>query len=484
MIHTLIGAEAFRRGSDLYFERFDGQAVTTDDFVACMAEASGTDFTQFKRWYSQAGTPRVKVTGQFDSGSGEYRLTFSQSCPPTPGQEVKEPWVIPMKMGLLDGQGRDMPIETDGDYNPETQVLTLTEAETSVSFRNLGESPVPSLLRDFSAPVRLYFNYRDEELAFLATKDTNGFNRWDAIQQLYLNSILSMAAEIRDGKSPGVSKSLLDAVSAIAGDAGLSPAIRTAMLKLPGYAILKDAVDEVHIESLVAARKAVISAVASRYRDIWRSLTERLAGKGEYQFNADEAGRRSLQGLSLWYWVKAGDQSAYDYADELYRRATNQTDRGNALQAAMAGEDHSLQDELLGHFYEQWKGDTQMVEQWLSLQASAPGAKPSDIEKLMQHTAFDLKNPNKVRSVIGGFARNTEAFHDEAGEGYQVVSKVIGQLNAINPQIAARLVTLFSDWKRFEPGRRAMMETALKNILATPNLSSDVFEMAQRALKD
>ncbi len=483
MIHTLIGPELFRQGSDLYFERFDGQAVTTDDFVACMEEVSGRDLTQFKRWYTQAGTPRVQVAEHFDSDTGEYELTFRQSCPATPGQSKKEPFVIPMKMGLLDTEGRDMPINTDADYNPDTQVLTLTQTESKVVFRGLTEKPIPSLLRDFSAPVRLRFDYRDEDLAFLAKNDANGFNRWDAIQQLYLRAILGMADDEYAGKNAQVPSALLDTVAAIAGDASLSPAIRAAMLTLPGYAILKDAVDEIRIEHLISARKAVINAVAVRYRDIWRSLTEGLIGKGEYRFDSSEAGRRSLQGLALWYWLKSGDQAAFDFAAELFHQATNQTDRANALKAVLAGEDHALQDELLEHFYERWQQDTQMVEQWLSMQASAPNIGAVDIEKLMEHPAFDIKNPNKVRSVIASFAMNVESFHDKTGQGYELVADMISRLNGINPQIAARLVTIFSDWKRFEPKRRAMMEGTLKTILATPNLSPDVFEMTERALK-
>lgn len=483
MIHTLVGPERFREGSDLYFERFDGQAVTTDDFVACMEEVSGRDLTQFKRWYTQAGTPRVAVTDAFDADTGEYRLFFRQSCPPTPGQSKKAPFVIPIKMGLLGADGEELAIQTTADYNTDTQVLTLTDSETEVVFTGLSEKPIPSLLRDFSAPVRLHFDYTDEQLAFLARNDTNGFNRWDAIQQLYLKAILAMAEDGRQERSVQVPGIVLDTVATIAGDTELSPAIRTAMLTLPGYAILKDAVDEIHMDSLIAARRGTVDAIASRFRDIWRSLTEGLSAKGDYVFNADEAGRRGLQGLALWYWLKSGDQAAFDFAADLYHQAGNQTDRANALRAVLAGEDHALQEALLEHFYEHWQNDTQMVEQWLSMQASAPNTRAADIEQLMEHPAFDIKNPNKVRSVIAAFAMNEESFHDQTGEGYELVADMISRLNSINPQIAARLVTLFSDWKRFEPKRRAMLESTLKTILATPDLSADVFEMTERALK-
>jgi len=483
MIQTLIGEDAFRKGSDLYFERFDGQAVTTDDFVACMAEVSGRDLSQFKRWYSQSGTPRLAVKDSFDADAGEYRLTFTQSCPPTPGQDEKEPFVIPVKLGLLGADGQDLPITTDADYNADTQVLTLTEAETTVTFTGLSEKPVPSLLRDFSAPVRLSFDYADDQLAFLARNDANGFNRWDALQQLYLRTILRLAEDHRAGREITVPGILLDTVSQVAGDAELSQAIRARMLSLPSYAILKDAVDEIHIEALIAARRKVVDRIASGNRDLWRSLTESLSSSADYVFNAEEAGRRDLQGVALWYWLKAGDQAAFDFSADLYRQAGNQTDRSNALRAVLAGDDQALQDEMLSSFFERWKGDNQMVEQWLSLQAAAPGVSSADIEALMQHQAFDVKNPNKVRSVIGGFAGNTECFHDAEGAGYQLVADMISKLNALNPQIAARLVTLFADWKRYEPQRRTLIQNALKSILSTPDLSRDVFEMAERALK-
>lgn len=483
MVHTLLGAETFRKGSDLYFERFDGQAVTTDDFVACMEEVSGQDLTQFKRWYSQAGTPRVEVTEKWLENEGEYQLSFRQHCPATPGQTEKLPFVIPIKLGLLNDQGEECEIHTDADYSSETQVLTLRDETTVARFRKLTSKPVPSLLRDFSAPVKLGFAYSDEALAFLAQKDTNGFNRWDAAQQLYLKAILSMAKSKQLGKSMKVPSAVLDTVAAIAGDVELSHAKRAAMLALPGYPILKDAVDDIHIESLIAARKHLASTLARQFRDLWRSLTERLSSDEAYRFDATESGRRKLQGLCLRYWLNAGDQSAFDYAAELYRRATNQTDRVNALRAILDGDDKALQASLLENFYDQWRTDTQMVEQWFSLQTSGQSITAARVRELMQHEAFDLRNPNKVRSVVLTFAHNVQAFHDPEGEGYRLLAETISELNTINPQVAARMVNVLADWKRFAEPVRSRLEQALQQVLATPDLSQDVFEMTERALK-
>ena len=361
--------------------------------------------------------------------------------------------MIPVKLGLLGADGNDLPIHTSANYNAGTEVLTLADETTEVVFTGVSERPVPSLLRDFSAPVKLSFGYSDEQLAFLAANDANGFNRWDALQQLYLRAILSMATEHRAGRSMTPPSVLVETVANVAGDASLSHAIRASMLTLPGYAILKDAVDVVYIDDLIAARKHLVKTLATRYRDIWRSLTEKLSSEAPYEFNAEESGRRQLQGLSLWYWLKAGDQAAFDFAAQLYASATNQTDRSNALRAVLAGDAEALQQSLLSDFYEHWQSDTQMVEQWLTMQAGTPGMTVTGIETLMQHPAFDIKNPNKVRSVIVGFAMNTESFHDARGEGYALLAKVVQQLNALNPQLAARLVTLLSDWKRYDADR-------------------------------
>ncbi|MHA7878169.1 MAG: aminopeptidase N [Saccharospirillum sp.] len=483
MLHTLLGAETFRQGSDLYFERFDGQAVTTDDFVACMEEVSGQDLTQFKRWYSQAGTPRVDVSEQWQAQDGTYQLVFRQHCPATPGQSEKLPFVIPVKLGLLNAQGEDCAIDTDAQYNPETQVLTLREAETRVTFRGLDAKPVPSLLRDFSAPVKRQFDYSDESLAFLAQNDTNGFNRWDAAQQLYLRAILSMAQAHQRGNALKVPAIVLDTVAAIAGDANLSCAKRAAMLTLPGYPILKDAVDVIHIDALIAARKHLVTTLARQFRELWRALTERLTSDADYRFDAAEAGRRRLQGVCLRYWLAAGDQSAFDFSADLYAKASNQTDRVNALRALLDGEDQSLQQSLLDDFYERWHADTQMVEQWFALQSSSPGMTAARVRELMQHPAFDLRNPNKVRTLVLSFAQNVQAFHDPQGEGYRLLADIIAELNTLNPQVAARMMNVLADWKRFAEPVRGRLEQALRLILATPNLSQDVFEMAERALQ-
>lgn len=478
MLHTLVGEEKFRQGSDLYFERFDGMAVTTDDFVACMEEVSGQDFTQFKRWYTQAGTPTVEVTQDYDADAKRYTLTFKQNCKPTPGQSEKLPFVIPVRMALLDTSGQELPIQCDGDFNPDTQVLTLTDETTVVSFEKLASAPVASLFRDFSAPVRTRFERPDADQLVLATKDPNAFNRFDAVQQIYLETILGLAS----GDITEIPTKVDDVIQAALSDTGLSNAIKATLLKLPTYPMLVDNSDMIDASRLIAAREQLLNHLASGYFASWTELSQSLASAEPYRFGATEAGRRELQGLALQYWVKGGNDDAVNYAEALYRAANNQTDRQNGLLAVLKSDDTDRKDALLAHFYRQWKDDTQMVETWLAFQAGATDVTVDQLKALMTHEAFDIKNPNKVRSVLGQFAANFKSFHDDDGEGYRFLAEQIRALNAINPQVAARFVKPLENWRRFSEARGQMMKAALSTILETENLSPDVMEMAQKAL--
>ena len=479
MLHTLLGESQFRQGSDLYFERFDGMAVTTDDFVDCMAEVSGQEFSQFKRWYTQAGTPVVEIREDYDADLALYRLTFTQSCPATPGQSDKQPLVIPVKMALLDAAtGQALPIDCDGAYNADTQVLTLTEAVTRVTFRHLTSRPVPSLLRDFSAPVRVRLALSDAALLLLAQHDENAFNRFEAVQQVYLDTLLKLTRGELDAIPALVDTVVLSVLS----DDRLSDALQAVLLSLPSYQMMMDNLDQVDANAVVAARDRLKQHLAHQYQDHWSSLSQSLASADDYDFNAEEVGRRELQGLALHYWVLTDDKMALNCAEALYRAAQNQTDRLNGLKAVMASQDVDRQQRLLAHFYRHWQQDTQMVETWLVLQASAEGMTVADIVQLMAHDAFDFTNPNKVRSVLGAFTQNFKAFHDAQGEGYEFISQQIIALNAINPQVAARFVGVFERWRKFAPERGAAMQSALKSVLETESLSSDVLELVQKTL--
>ena len=478
MIRTLIGEVMFRKGSDLYFQRFDGQAATTDDFVACMAEVSGRDFSQFKRWYVQAGTPKVVVSEQFDANAGQYSLTFQQSCAPTPGQSEKLPFIIPVKMALLDHQGQPLSVKTDADYNADTEVLTLTEAETTVHFTGLTEKPVPSLFRDFSAPVRVQLALAEADQMVLAQRDPNAYNRFDAVQTIFLQSLIT-AVEQKQAQIPPVVRSV---VSSILEDEQLSPALKANLLRLPSYPQLLDNLTVVVPAELVQARENLRDFIAREFATQWAQLTQALASAEDYQFNADEAGRRELQAIAMYYWVATGAPEAVTFAEALYRAANNQTDRLNGLSAVLESNDRDRKTMLLAHFYRQWSSDTQMVETWLSLQSSAAGVTLERIRELMAHEAFDLTNPNKVRRVLGGFAANFKQFHDTNGAGYQFIAEQIKALDQVNPQTAARFVTVLETWRKFAPAHAKQMQAALSDILTAESISPDVLEMTQKAL--
>lgn len=478
MLHTLLGEKTFRAGSDLYFSRFDGMAVTTDDFVACMAEVSGLDLTQFKRWYTQAGTPEVNVREQFEPDKNEYTLTFEQSCKPTPGQTEKLPFVIPVKMALVDAQGQELPIKCDGDFNTDTGVLVLSEQTHKVTFNNINEKPVPSLFRDFSAPVRVSFAMDKKDLVTIAQNDTNTFNRFDAVQKIMQHDILA----IYNGETDQVSDTVLEIVSSVLEDSDLSYAIKANMLLAPSYQLLMSQIDKVDAAKVIAARDKFKQTLADKFKSKWVELTHQLASIEAYQFNAQESGRRELQALALANWVRTNDVDALQSAEAMYRAAQNHTDRMNGLRSVLLSADDGRKSSLIAHFYRHWQNDTQMVETWFAVQAGSPTVNVDQLRELMKHDAFDIKNPNKVRSVVGAFAMNFEAFHDNEGRGYRFVAEQIIRLNAINPQIAARFVKTLENWRVFHADRAEMIKQALRQILATENLSGDVKEVAKKAL--
>ncbi|TXR53875.1 aminopeptidase N [Reinekea thalattae] len=479
MINTLIGEDLFRKGSDLYFERFDGCAATTDDFVACMQEVSGYDFTQFKRWYTQAGTPTVVVSQHYDAEQQQYQLSFSQSQKPTPGQSEKLPMVIPVKMALLNAQGDELAIDCDADFNQQTQVLTLTEAQTTVTFSGVSEQPYASLFRDFSAPVRVEFELSEAELLLLASKDKNAYNRFDAVQKIYLDTLIAMIKN-GDNQTPSL---VLDVVRASLADNALSPAIKSLMLALPSYQLLVDSLQQkVDADALVAARQAMKQSIANSFKAEWAELTLSLQSEQAYQFNAEQAGRRELQALTLSYWAETGDAAALDFAKALYQQANNQTDRLNGLKAVLDNGSDALVSDLLDDFYQRWHEDTQMVETWLLLQASAKGVTIDTIKALMQHEAFDITNPNKVRSVLAGFMNNFTSYHQKDFSGYDFIAQRIIQLDAINPQVAARFVTALENWKVFSGQRAEAMKQALQSIADSQGRSPDVSEKVEKAL--
>ena len=485
MIATLLGPEDFRKGTDLYFERHDGQAVTCEDFVLAMEAASGRDLGQFRRWYSQAGTPRLQVHEHWDEASREYQLTFVQSCPATPDSDDKQPFVIPVELGLLGDAGAlplhsaALPDLVESDDNT-TAVLELTQAEQTVTFTGLPERPVPSLMRGFSAPVKLNFDYSREQLAFLMSHDEDGFCRWDAAQQL----AVSVIHEAQD-ETVTVDPLLLDAYSRLLADTQLDPAMVAEMLRLPSENYLAEIADSVDVFAIHRGRQRVRAALCEALAQPLMQRYQELTSAVPYQPSAEQIADRSLRNSCLAYLACTGDEEGLRLARQQFDGATNMTDQQAALVTLVNNGSDSQRQQILDEFYEQWRAETLVVNQWFQVQALCPDSDNlGRVQKLMQHPEFDLRNPNKVRAVIGAFcSANPVNFHQVDGAGYQFLADQVLALDALNPQIASRLLGPLTKWRRYAQGSQ-LMRAALERVAASAELSRDVYEVVSKSLRD
>lgn len=480
MIHTLLGPELFRKGSDLYFERHDGQAVTTDDFVKAMEDASGRDLTLFRNWYSQAGTPVLDITDSFDPATGTYRLNVSQSCPATPESEHKQPFHIPLAIGLLDGEGQDQ-VLADGQT---TQVLDLTDYEQTFTFEGLKEKPTPSLLRGFSAPVKLNYPWTQDQLTLLIANDSDGFNRWDAAQTLATGLIEALIEDLQAGRPLVLDASLIDAYRAVLDDVALDPAMVAKTLTLPGEAYLAERAAVVDVHAIHTVREFVRKRLAVELAEQWRRIYETLKSDKPYSPDASEIARRSLKNLAMQYMMATGSEEALALAEQQFADADNMTDQQAALACVVHSPFQDAAQQVLKQFYQQWRNESLVVNQWLTVQASNP--QPGTlalVESLLEHEAFDIRNPNRVRALLGGFCgQNPVNFHAEDGRGYQFLAAQIIRLNELNPQIAARLITPLTRWRKYDVARQLQMKQALQEILDSGELSKDVFEVVSKSL--
>ncbi|SFM24108.1 aminopeptidase N [Ectothiorhodospira mobilis] len=485
MIQTLVGREGFRRGLDLYFQRHDGQAVTTEDFVRAMEDATGRDLGPFRLWYEQAGTPRLEVDGHHDAATATYRLTVRQSCPPTPDQPEKRPMHIPLRMALLDPSGRPLPLrlhgDGDGEAPPVERVLDVTEAEQTFVFQGVEAPPVPSLLRGFSAPVKLQFPYTHEDLAFLMAHDGDDFNRWEAGQQLAVKVLLAQVRALQAGEEPRLDPALEAAFARVLEDEALDAALVAEALTLPGEGYLAEQMEVVDVDAIHRARRFTRQALGRALAGRWRARHDALAdSRGG---DAVAMGRRRLRDLCLAYLCAPGEKEALALARSRYEQAQDMTGTMGALRALM---DHPgpERDEALADFEARWRQDPLVLDKWFALQAAsgAPGTRER-VEALMAHPGFSLRNPNRVRALLGTFAMgNPVHFHAADGEGYRLVTEAILELDALNPQVAARLATSLVRWRRFDAARQERMRAALERIVARPGGSPDVYEVASRAL--
>ncbi|MDA8159674.1 MAG: aminopeptidase N [Desulfobacteraceae bacterium] len=489
MLHTILGEDGFKRGMRLYLDRHDGGAATTDDFVTAMEEAltetpipgGPKDLRQFRRWYRQAGTPRLIISSDYDQNKACYRLVIRQQASPRAG-EHPELLHIPVRLALLDDTGRELPLrQADGPEAPPETVLHLREAEQSYTFTGMKQRPVPSLLRGFSAPVRLEYRYEDAELRFLLLHDSDPFNRYEAGQRLFIKEILALAAR---GQEMVCDPALVEAAGAILRP-GLHPdaAFVAQLLTLPGEEYLAELVEVIEVDALHAAREGVRQGLGRGRRQDWLATLIASRVPPPYRYDPILAGRRRLANLCLHYLLAdKNDATATELALTQFKTADNMSDEVAAL-TALAHRGGPEAEETLAAFYGKWRHETLVVDKWLAIQATAPLPDTlARVEALIGHPAFNIKNPNKVRALMGAFAGNQVCFHAANGAGYRFLAEQVLAVDAINPHIAARLAGRFAPWRRHLPARQGLMVEEMERILAKPGLSRGVYEVIAKTL--
>jgi aminopeptidase N len=486
MMRTLLGPENFRKGTDLYFSRYDGQAVTTDDFVKAMEDATGVDLGRFKLWYSQAGTPELRVTRAFDAKAKTYTLKIKQTCPATPGQPEKKPFHIPVAIGLLGDDGKDLPLKLNNKSgkkeNERMKVLQLRNAEETFVFSGIAHKPVPSILRNFSAPVKVHIDLTDDERLFLMANDSDEFNRWDAGQQLAVKLVLQLIKDVQQGKTLKLHPSFISAFGKILGSSMEDKAFQAFALSLPPETYLADFMEVIDPTAIHEGRRYVQKTLAAELRDTFFAVYYTNQDAGPYKVDQASVGRRSLKNICLTYLMELDEPGIRKLCMEQFRTAGNMTDMIVGL-ANLSNTDCAERPDALASFYETWKDDPLVMDKWLSLQALS--RLPNTLEavkSLMHDPVFNIKNPNKVRALIGAFSSNTVRFHDPGGEGYAFLADQVLAIDPMNPQIAARLVSAFTMWKRYDKKRQALMKAQLERILNAPKLSKDVHEIVTKSL--
>lgn len=480
MYHSLLGAETYRKATDLYFDRHDGQAVTIEEFVSAMEDASGRDLTQFRRWYKQAGTPVVRVRSEYDAAANTYTLDFQQSCPATPGQSEKLPLVIPVKLGLVGADGVDMQLNAAGQTE---MVFEITEASQQLVIENIKHEPVPSLLRGFSAPVKLDYDYSPEQLAHLMANDSDGFNRWDACQTLCLAVLTQLIDDSKHDRPMIVDGELVEAFKALLTDTSLDPAMVALMLQLPSESLLHEEAETIYVDAIHDARLFMRTALAGCLMDELQVVYQQNITDQAYKPNVEQMGSRSLKNAALGYLMLVG--TGIELAWAQFQNADNMTDQAAALSALVnCPEASDYASQALNLFEQKFRDEALVMNLWLQIQATNTQANGLQrVIELMDHKAFTMTNPNKIRSLIGAFASaNHVNFHSQDGSGYRFLTEQILALNTVNPQVAARLVTPLTKWKKFPEPNRQLMQNALQDIAKEPKLVKDLQEIVSKSL--
>ena len=486
MIHTLLGFDKFRQGMDLYFERFDGQAVTTEEFVCAMEDASQVDLSQFRRWYKQAGTPEVTVKENYDANQKIYRLELSQSTPGTPGQEEKLPFHIPVKISLLTKSIDPVLLPLDSAHEQTTAVLNFTQNEQQFEFKNIREKPVISILQGYSAPVKLNFERDDEELAFCMAHETDDFNRWEAGQQLSARLILTLVDSINTGAELLLPDYYVNAWVKTLNNKKLDKALIARALTLPPLMYIGEMMPVIDVDAIHQAREFIYTQLAEKLESVLLAVYQENS-QDEYNLSPESMGKRFLRNQALSYLMYLGDQGEL-LAKQQYQSAANMTDQMAAFKSLVHHETASS-DETITAFYRQWKHDNLVMDKWFTVQATAPylmahASAKASLKQLFEHKDFDIKNPNRVRSLLGAFcSANPVCFHDVSGFGYELLEEYIEIIDVMNPQIASRLCVPLTRWKRYNETRQQLMKSALQRLISLPDLSNDVSELVEKSLK-
>jgi aminopeptidase N len=485
MIHTLIGREGFRRGMDLYIRRHDNHAATIEDFVAAMQDAGGVDLSRFKLWYAQAGTPEITVEDRWDEASRSYELEVAQKVPPTPGQPEKSPMLVPLAVGLLAADGGELPTRLDGETESRagTRVLALSEERQSFRFVDVPTAPVPSLLRGFSAPVKLK-GVPLNRLKFLAVHDPEPFARWEAGQEVATRALLDRVGALRQGGAAArLDPDLVAAMRQTLADAAGDPAFAAEALALPSESFLADQMTVVDVDAVHSARETARAEIGRALAVEFAAAYQKLADRGPYRIDGAAIGRRALRNACLAYIAAADPDNGAALAKAQFDTNANMTDVLAAL-AVLADLDRPERAAALAHFFAAWSHDPLVVDKWFSLQArsSLPDT-PARVRALAAHPAFERRNPNRVRALVGAFAQGNQVrFHDVSGAGYAFLADEVIAIDPGNPTTAARLVQPLCAWRRHDPARQALMQRELERVLAMPDLSKNTNEMVSKSL--
>ena len=476
MARTFLGPELFRQGMDLYFSRHDGQAVTTEDFIQAMADVSKRNFTQFFRWYRQSGTPRLEVAGKYDPAQQTFTLKVKQTCPPTPGQPTKEPFDLPLAVGLVAANGNDLPLQLKGEKQPTqgTKVLEINQPEQEFVFIHVDQKPTPSLLRNFSAPVKLNYPYTLEELSLLMIHDSDVVARWDAAQQFAVRILLNLERDLPEIWAKTFSQLLADK------SVDLHLLIR--LFTLPTEAYLAQSQDPVLVEKNHSSRELAKQRLAIALEQQFLTTYQNFTDQKPYVYNNEAMGRRSVKNLCLAYLVMTNQEKYADLAVKQFQASDNMTDWMGALWALnnYPGNQRTI---VLEQFYQKWRDQPLVVNKWLALQASSQLPDTlARVKNLLTHPAFSLANPNNVYNLVGAFAGNMMHFHAADGSGYQFIADQVIAIDPKNPQVAARTVEPLTRWRRMDKQRQQLMIQQLRRVQANPKISKDVYELVTKSL--